>query len=338
MRALVWCGPGVMEVRTVPAPRPTAGVAVLAVERAGICGSDVAAYLGTMGTSQPGSVRGHELSGVVLEVGDARDAGWIGSRGTVDPQVTCGRCWACTSGRDNLCPALRLIGVHLPGGFADQVAVPVANLTAVAADLPSRQATTAEPLAQACHDVRLVLAAAPSSCLVIGAGSIGALVVQAARLSGIDRIAVVEPDGNRRATALAAGADAAVESVQAARGLPSWQLRQGFDVVFEVVGTGTTRRAAVDLVRSGGQVVMVGLHTDVSDMPWFQVVRREVAILGANCFQRRDFAQAVAWLTEGRVQAPGSFREAPLDDAPAVFAELATGRPAAGKTYLVPRG
>lgn len=336
MRAVVWRGPSSMAVDEVPDPVPGPGTAVVAVERAGICGSDVGAYRGTMGIARPGDVRGHELSGVVTEVADPGDAGWVGTRVAVDSQLTCGRCWACAAGRGNLCPELRIIGVHVPGGFAERVAVPVRNLVAVPAGMSAELAATAEPLAQACHDVRLVLASAPENCLVVGAGSIGNLVVQALRFSGVPRVDVVEPDPARRRAAAELGATTAVgttdQAAAPAAGLP----RGGYDVVFDVVGTEATRAAGVGLVRRGGQVVLVGLHADVTALPWFTVVRHEVALLGANCYARDDFAQAVAWLAEGRVALGAPVRPATLDEAPQVFADLAAGRATAAKTFLVP--
>jgi 2-desacetyl-2-hydroxyethyl bacteriochlorophyllide A dehydrogenase len=325
-----------MAVDELPEPVPGPGTAVVRVERAGICGSDVGAYRGTMGIARPGDVRGHELAGVVTGVGDAGDAGWIGTSVAVDSQITCGRCWACTAGRGNLCPELRIVGVHVPGGFAERVAVPVRNLVPVPAGVTAELAATAEPLAQACHDVRLVLPTGPENCLVVGAGSIGNLLVQALRLSGVPGVDVVEPDPARRRAAEEVGAATAVGSTDQA-GAPAARLpRGGYDVVFDVVGSERTRAAAVELVRRGGSVVMVGLHADVTALPWFTVVRHEIALLGANCYAGDDFAQAVRWLAEGRIALGSPVRSATLEEAPQVFADLADGRATAAKTFLVP--
>jgi 2-desacetyl-2-hydroxyethyl bacteriochlorophyllide A dehydrogenase len=311
---------------------------VVAVQHAGICGSDVGAYRGTMGTARPGAVRGHEFSGVVTEVGDDADAGWVGTRVAVDPQITCGRCWACRAGRANLCPDLQIVGVHVPGGFAEQVAVPVRTLVPAPPGLAPDLAATAEPLAQACHDVGLVLGTGPERCLVIGAGSIGHLLVQALRLSGVPGVDVVEPDAGRRRAAEGAGADASVASAPEAAARAALLPRGGYDVVFDVVGTEGTRAAAVGLVRRGGQVVLVGLHADVTAVPWFSVVRHEIALLGANCYAPDDFARALRWLREGRVHLGTPVRQVPLEEAPEVFAELAAGGTTAAKTFLLPAG
>jgi 2-desacetyl-2-hydroxyethyl bacteriochlorophyllide A dehydrogenase len=317
-------------------PVAASGEVVVTVQLAGICGSDVSAYRGTMGIARPGDVRGHEFAGVVSAVGADVEPAWLDRRVTVNSQVTCGRCWACDAGRDNLCPSLQILGVHRSGAFAERVVVPARNLVAVADSLGLELAAGAEPLAQACHDVRLALPAGPGSALVIGAGSIGTLVVQAARLLGITDLTVVEPDPARRVAAGEAGAAVTLATTADAAPAARSGARDGFDVVFDVVGMGATRAAAVDLVRPGGQVVLVGLHTDVTDLPWFSVIRREVALVGANCFDRGDFDQAVTWLTEGAVRPPGTAHHASLEEGPAVFAELAAGRAPAAKTFLVP--
>jgi 2-desacetyl-2-hydroxyethyl bacteriochlorophyllide A dehydrogenase len=337
MRALRWDGPSAMSVGELPEPTAGPGEAVVEVALAGICGSDVSAYRGTMGTARPGDVRGHEFAGTVAELGPGVDPRWRGRFVTVNSQVTCGRCWACRSGRDNLCPDLQIIGVHRPGAFARRVVVPARNLAALDESVSLELAATAEPLAQACHDVQLALAAQPAAALVIGAGSIGGLVVQSARLLGIDEIVVVEPDERRRAAAVDAGAAAGVGSAEAAAELAKARPEGGFDVVVDAVGSETTRRAAVDLVRRGGRVVLVGMHTDVGALGWFSVIRREISLVGANCFDRSDFEQAVSWLRSGRIRPPAPVRRAGLADGPGVFADLAAGRVETAKTYLDPR-
>jgi 2-desacetyl-2-hydroxyethyl bacteriochlorophyllide A dehydrogenase len=253
---------------------------------------------------------------------------------TVNSQASCGACPACDRGQDNHCPDLQIIGVHRPGALAERVVVPVRNLVAVGDSVTPEMAATAEPLAQACHDVRLALRGAPRSGLVIGAGSVGNLVVQAARLLGLTHVVAVDPDAGRRAAALAGGASAVLESVGDAAAPAAALPEGGFDVVFDVVGTQETRAAAIDLVRRGGQVVMIGLHTDVTELPWFTVIRREVSIVGANCFDRSDFEQAVAWLEEGRIHAPETVAHVSLDQGPEAFADLAAGRASAAKTFV----
>lgn len=334
MRALVWQRPGVMLVEDVAPPRPAPGEVVLQVDAAGICGSDVTAFLGHMGTARPGSVRGHELAGTVVET-DPGDAGLLGARVAVNPLVSCGSCPACRRGADNQCPHQQSIGIQRPGGFAEQVLVPVRNLVPVPADLDDRTVATAEPLAQACHDVQLALrVGGGGSALVVGAGAIGLLVVQAARLLGLGPVTVLEPNASRRRAAAAAGAAVALagpEEVDAQAGdLPE----QGWDVVLDVVGTDRTRRDGLRWTRRGGVLVLVGLHEDETALPWRDVIRREVVVLGSNASDAGDFAQAVEWLVSGRAGLGTPQDHVPLEAGPETLARLAGGGAGPVKTFL----
>jgi 2-desacetyl-2-hydroxyethyl bacteriochlorophyllide A dehydrogenase len=337
MRALVWNGPYSMGTAEVEEPVAIGGEALVAVSMAGICGSDITAYKGIMGISAPGSVRGHEFAGVVIAVGDPADARWVGERVSVNPVVSCGTCWACLSSRDNLCPRLQLVGVHRPGGFAERVSVPVRNLGLVNAELSWEAAASAEPLAQACHDMSIALQGElVDNVLVIGAGSIGHFVVAAAHLSGVAEITVIDPNPDRRDAAIAVGAARAFASTDEAIHHAKKLERGGFDAVFDVVGAQATREASVDLARNGGAIIMVGLHTDRTEFPWFTLSRREISVTGSNCFTRGEFATALSWLNTGRVALTGSSSAGPLDEGPALFAAIADGASTVGKTYLLP--
>lgn len=326
MRALTWRGPLVQELDDIPVPEVGHGEVLVAVERAGICGSDVTAHKGTMGTGRPGMVRGHEFAGTIA----ASDTAELeaGTRVAVNPVVTCGRCPACERGRHSACPFLQIIGVHRPGAFAEYVTVPAVNARAIADSLPWEAAALAEPLAQAIHDVALAtVAGGLGRCAVIGSGSIGLFVVDTLRLRHVSHIAVADPDTRRREAAGHAGAH---DCTATANDLPA----ESFDTVFDIVGNTATRRDAIALARNGGQVVAVGLGTDEAPVPWFDLIRREITVRGANCFTPDDFAQAIQWFTDGVISIP-SHRLVRLEDGVRLFGELAAGNDSfPGKTFL----
>jgi len=332
MRALVWTQEGIAAVQvSEPAPGP-AEVAV-AVHTIGICGSDISSYRGEL-AHPAGEVPGHEMSGIVVELGEGADPALLGRRVTVNAVLSCGLCWACRSGADNLCPQVRLVGVHAPGGFAERIVVPAVNVAVVPDSMPYERAASAEPFAQAAHDVRLAREVVDAeTALVIGAGSVGLLLVNAARLSGIREVHVIEPMTERHGIAAAAGASRVV--ARAAELDSSGLDRGGYDAVFDVVGIATTRRQAVDLARKGGVVLMVGLHADETEIPWRTVIRKELTIRGANAFSRLDFQTVVGWLEHEDVLLGDSPLFLPLDEGPAAFADISEGRNRASKTYLV---
>jgi threonine dehydrogenase-like Zn-dependent dehydrogenase len=329
VRALVWRGPFSHELEDRDRPALGAGEVLIEVARVGICGSDVTAHKGVMGISQPGAVRGHEFSGTVADAGDSSLA--VGTRVSVNPVLPCGTCRACAEGQSSSCSDIRIVGVHRPGGFATFAAVPAGTAHPVPDSLSWEAAATAEPLAQARHDVRRAAElGALGDCLVIGSGSIGVLIVHALRLEGATSITVVDPVSSKHAAALAAGATGCVTDVDT---VPT----ASFDTVFDVVGVAATRGAAIARARNGATVVAVGLGADEVAVPWFDLVRREITVRGANCFTADDFATALDWLVQGTVTLSDDYRVVDLARGGEVFAGIALHTdPFAGKTFFAP--
>ncbi len=181
MKATVWKSPYHLSIEEVTDPVPKKNEVLVAVERVGICGSDLSAYRGKMGTERPGAIRGHEFSGTVRF---SPDESWpVGTRVAVNPVVTCGSCPACRAGRSTACPHTRILGVHLPGAFAELVAVPISQLHRLPESVSWTAGASIEPLAQARHNVAQATQGRElGDCLVIGAGSIGMGIARILRL------------------------------------------------------------------------------------------------------------------------------------------------------------
>jgi 2-desacetyl-2-hydroxyethyl bacteriochlorophyllide A dehydrogenase len=317
-----------MSVEEVDEPRPGLGEVLVTPEAVGICGSEVEGYLGRMPNRIPPLVMGHEFAGTVLPIGGP-GAMWSGRRVTVNPLLSCRGCARCRAGERNLCLERRLIGVHVPGGFAECVAVPTANLVPTPDGLDARTGALAEPLANAVHAIALAhrLVAAERAA-VLGAGTIGVLVLQAARMAGIAEVRIVEPHAARRAAALAAGAAvASADTSELAR-------EPALDLVIDAAGTAATRRAALDIVRPGGAVVLLGLHEDETALPFHRVVRDQVVLQGSFAYTDADFASAVELLVSGRVNLGDLSAARPLEAGPDAFASLAAGPTAELRTFL----
>jgi len=329
MRALVWEGPERLVVRELPEPEAGPGEVLLAPEATGVCGSEVEGYLGHQANRTPPLVMGHELAGRVTAVGPGADPAWVGRLVAVNPLLP-GE--GAPAGHENLGPRRELIGVHRPGGFAAAVAVPVAALRALPEGADPRAGALAEPLANGVHAVRLGLAGLEPAghAVVIGAGTIGTMVVQAAALRGIPRVSAVEPHPARREHALALGARDAHAPEDAAAALA------GADLVVDAVGAPATRAAAVELVRPGGRVVLLGLAADETPVGFHRVVRQEIGLQGSYAYTGEDYDQALRWLLEGRAGIGELPAVQPLEDGPAVFAELARGPSARIKVFLAP--
>lgn len=336
MKAVVWLGPEEMTVEEVSEPSVEAGSVVLRTGAAGICGSEVEGYLGRMKNRTPPLVMGHEFAGTVVEAGDGVDGRWVGKRVTVNPLISCGECRMCRAGMDNLCVSRTMIGINHPGGFAEYVSVPEQSLSEVPDDLDISAAALAEPLANGVHAVRLGVAREPvESAVVIGAGTIGLMCLQAALLSNIPDVSVVELHVGRREHARKLGAHGVFASgEEVEEHLEGETDGFGADLVVDAVGAEATRRLGVDLVRPGGTVVLVGLHGDVTSLGFHGVVRGQIALQGSYAYTKSDFEQAVAWISSGEA----GIGELPpllgLDHGPEAFAELASGPSERVKVFL----
>jgi threonine dehydrogenase-like Zn-dependent dehydrogenase len=326
MKALVWRGPERLAIEDVEQPEAGPGAVLLAPEAVGICGSEVEGYLGHMANRVPPLVMGHEFAGRVVAVGQGVDPAWLGRRAAVNPLLP-GE--GARPGRENLAPNRTLIGIQHPGAFAAAVRVPEAALRPMPEDADPRLGALAEPLANGVHAVGLGLAgAAPDEVartVVLGAGTIGIMVLQAGLLAGLPHVASVEPHAERRARAQALGAHATHASAAEAGEA---------DVVLDAVGAEATRRAAVELVRPGGRAVMVGLAADETTLGFHAVVRRQIAIQGSYAYTPPEYDRALAWLLEGRAGLDELPPVEPLEAGPEAFAALARGPGSRVKVFL----
>jgi len=319
-----------MAVEEIDEPRVGHDAVIVRAEAAGICGSEIEGYLGRMSNRVPPLVMGHEFAGTVMTTAPSAGA-WSGRRVAVNPLLSCRTCARCRAGDRNLCAQRRLIGVHLQGGFAERVRVPTANVVALPDGVDVRIGALVEPLANAVHALGLARRlVAPETAVVLGAGTIGIFALHAARAVGVADVRVVEPHSERRASALAAGA-------RVAHADPAELVRErSADLVIDAVGATATRRAALDIVRAGGAVVLLGLHEDETALPFHRVVRDQIVLQGSFAYTDADFAAALELLASGRVALGALAATRPLESGPEAFATLAAGPTAQLKTFLAP--
>jgi 2-desacetyl-2-hydroxyethyl bacteriochlorophyllide A dehydrogenase len=335
VKAIVWQGPSEMTVEERPDPGdPGEGELILQPEAVGICGSEVEGYLGHMGNRTPPLVMGHEFAGRVVAAGP--DAAELeGARVAVNPLSGCGRCALCRAGFGNICPDRKLIGVHAPGAFADLVKVPAKDARVLPDGVSARVGALMEPLANGVHAVRLA-GEHVERAVVLGAGTIGLVTLQAALLSGIPHVAVLEPHAARRERAAGLGAHAVYGSPQEAGDA---QADLGPDLVIDAVGAQATRTCGLELLRPGGTLVCIGLAADETTLGFHDVVRSQHRIQGSYAYTMPDYEQAHEWLVSGAASLGDDLTDVrPLEDGPAQFARLAQGPPAEFKVFLAGAG
>lgn len=338
MRALMYEGPWQMPLRDVPAPEPEPGEVIVQVGAAGVCGSDVHGFTGSTGRRAPGIIMGHEFSGSVAALGASVSGYAVGDRVIVQPLHRCGTCAMCRSGRGNICLNRTLIGMNSHGAYADLVRVPHSQLYRLPDELSFEHGAWAEPLSVALHAVVITPISLLDTVVVVGAGPIGLLTLQAARLKGAGTIIVTDRSAHRLELARNLGADIVInvadndplKTVQdATDGL-------GADVAFEAVGITPTVQQALAVTRIGGNVTWIGNSQPDVTLNMQHVVTREITIRGTYGFDQ-EFGQAIELLRTQRIQvAPLIERVAPLEAGPQLFHDLAKGTLDAVKVVLQP--
>lgn len=239
---------------------PPSGWSLLTVTSVGICGSDLHWFtdggIGENRIERP-VVPGHEFAAV------AETGPYAGRRVAVDPAIACGRCETCRDGHQNLCPTVEFAGHGtLDGALQEQLIWPDHLLHPLPDELSDDAGALLEPLGVALHTVGVSHLRPGADVLVVGAGPIGVLAVQVARLHGAARVFVTDPFEHRRATALRSGADAAWPVECATQSVLDATGGRGVDVVLEVAGTDDAITTAVDACRPGGRVALAGIPSE----------------------------------------------------------------------------
>jgi L-iditol 2-dehydrogenase len=292
-----------MEERPLPALQP--GWALIKVEAAGICGSDIHFYTGEL-PIEPGSVRGHEIAGTIVDPGDTGLP--KGQAVVVHPLVGCGVCPACRRGQQQLCASLTAIGGQHPGGFAEYTTAPLRQIYPFdAGALPFAQAALADCVAVAVHAMNAVELEAGESAVVWGDGTIGLLLLQAALARGAQPVIVVGKHEFNLGIARQLGASL-VLSTTGQDPLAAVQAAAGpVDAVFEAVGGLTPPLAAgLKMLRKGGRLATLGLTgAETVAMPWIDVVFGELSLIGVmgyGTFNGVDeMQQALELMQAGRI-------------------------------------
>ncbi len=332
MKAVVYDAPREFAVRDVPTPEPTAGEVRIKINQVGVCGTDLHIHEGEFQARFP-LIPGHELVGVIDALGDGVDRFAVGEQVTVNPNIYCGHCEYCLSGRLILCTDLKGMGSNFPGFFAEYVTVPE-NLTFSVEGLDPDVAVFSEPAACAMHGLERLEIRPGSSALVIGAGPTGLLLAQLIASGGATSVTVAAPRQYKLDTAIKLGVDQVVLIDRAGQDANIETLRaaspggDGYDVVVEATGSADVGSICVSLTRNGGTVLIYGVTKgeDLVRFHPFDVFRREITIKGSFA-EVTSFAAAIAALRSGRVRTDGIITHRfHLDDYAAALEAVASRR------------
>ena len=286
----------------VIAPGP--GAVRLDVAYTGICGTDLHILHGAMDhrVRQP-AIIGHEMSGRIAAVGDGVEGWTIGDPVTVMPLVWCGTCPACLRGHPHICHQLIFVGIDAPGSLQSSWTVPAELLVRLPGGLPLDHAALVEPTAVAVHDVRRAALAAGEKVVIVGAGPVGLLIGLVSRSVGAE-VVMLEVSPERRAIAATTGLTVLDPAhTDPVAFVNEWTQNAGADVTFEVSGSAAGVDAATKVLAVRGRLVMVAIHPAAREVDVFRVFWRELTILGARVYERRDFDTAVELLHDGEIPA-----------------------------------
>lgn len=321
MRRVVVSDRGIDVVR-VATPHPAADEVLVHSVVAGVCGSDTHAAHGRHPFVSLPYHPGHEVVGIVAAVGADVTGLPLGQRVTVEPDLPCWTCKQCTAGRQNLCENLRFFGCgYDQGGMADYFTLPARRLHAVPDDMDYRTAALIEPLSTPVHAVRTAGDVSGRAVVILGAGTIGLLLLAVVRAHGARRVVVTDLLEGKRERALALGADAAVDAAAAdAVEQIRDDLGESADVVFDCVAVTPTVGQAIRLADKGGTVVIVGVPVGDVSIPLPLIQDHQIRIQGSATYLPQDYAEAIALLRDGHVVTESIVTEAlPLSDVSAAF-------------------
>jgi L-iditol 2-dehydrogenase len=332
-----------LEIADLPVPQPGPEEVLIRVAACGICGSDVHGYDGSTGRRIPPIVMGHEAAGVVAALGDAVESVRVGDHVTFDSTVYCGACDFCRRGQVNLCDHRQVLGVSCgdyrrAGAFAEYVLVPARITYRLPDNFSFPEAAMLEAIAVALHAVALSEVRAQDTVVVIGAGMIGLLIAQAVRVAGCSRVVVADIDQSRLVLAGQLGITdtVCVSASDAVARILDHTGGSGADVVIEAVGTSDTVNVAIDTVRKGGRLTLVGNVSPSVTLPLQKVVARQILLQG-SCASAGEYPRAIELVANGAIQVkPLITAVAPLTEGPAWFERLHAREPNLMKIVLTP--
>ncbi|MGY8712321.1 MAG: galactitol-1-phosphate 5-dehydrogenase [Verrucomicrobiia bacterium] len=332
-----------LEIQDSPIPDYNENEVLIRVKACGICGSDVHGYDGSSGRRIPPLIMGHEAAGVIEACGSGVKGFEKGDRVTFDSTVYCGDCSYCKKGQVNLCDNRMVLGVSCGdyrrnGAFAEFVAVPFHILYQLPNEFPFEHAAMIEAVSVAVHAVGRINFNPGDISLVVGTGMIGLLVIQAIKEAGCDQVIAVDMDEDRLSLAKELGATQTINSkkVEVVEAILEQTEGQGVEVSFEVAGISSTIQLAINSVRKGGSVVLVGNLASEVQFPLQSVVTREISLFG-TCASAGEYPKCIELMASGVIKVdPLISAKDSLDEGPRWFERLYQREPGLMKVILQP--
>lgn len=333
MKAAIYYGPGDIRIENVSDPKLEADGIVIQVKASGVCGSDIHPYR-VSGLIEPGLIMGHEFSGDVIEVGANVADIKKGDRVTAASVQPCGQCHWCQKQQTHRCSNMKVLGVHIPGAFAEYISIPLALLNQTVFLLPDEisyeDGAMIEPLSVGEHIVKRAEPSAEDTVVILGVGMIGQCALQVFKALGVAKVIISEVSKKRLEVAKAMGADVVID---AAGEDPVQRVREatsgtGADIVVECAGMAITFQQATEMVRGSLQqafetvrpdskIMLVGIYEQPIQWLPNSIIRKSARMI--SCYSG-NFPAAIELLKTGKVNTgPLVTHEYPLDKVSTAF-------------------
>lgn len=289
-----------LELCDIPEPVPNENEALIKVKLAGVCGSDITVYRGKHMTATVPTVLSHEILGEIVTLPEGYTGPFrVGQRVLMNPIISCGECAACKAGLTHVCENLKLLGIHVDGGFAEYTKVNVEKLVALDEDIPDDVAILGEPFAVGYHVMQRSQIQPGDKIFISGGATVGLYIAIFARAWGAGRVIISEINEPRRKFVESMGIETInpteVDAMDLMRDVTGGA---GFDVVYDTSGAASCVLQMPDLCRCGGKMLSLGLSGDAYQFIIGKVSFKEITLIGNRLYSQDDFEKGVRFVED----------------------------------------
>lgn len=303
MKQAIMTEPGKIEFRQIEKPEISADEILMQTKRIGVCGSDIHVFHGLHPYTSYPVVQGHEVAGVVAEVGSNVDGFSVGDKITFTPQVTCGECYPCQHGMYHICETLKVMGFQTDGSGQEYFPLPAWNAIKLPDDFSLDHAALIEPISVAVHALKRGGDVQGKRVLVLGAGTIGNLTAQTAKAMGAEFVMITDVNEYKLAKAKACGIDFVINTAEEDldQAIATHFGPTKADLILECVGVQPTVDQAIENARKGTTIVIVGVFGEKPTVDLGLVQDRELSLVGTLMYKKSDFEKGVELISTGKM-------------------------------------
>ena len=304
MQQAVMTSPGKIVFNDIQVPEIKASEVLIKIMKIGVCGSDIHVYHGKHPYTSYPVVQGHEVSGEIAKIGDSVSNFKIGDKVTIQPQIVCGKCYACTHGGYHICDELKVMGFQTTGTASEFFAVEAKKVLRLPEHMSFDEGAMVEPMAVAVHALSRGGDVKGKKVLVLGAGPIGNLIAQTAKGLGAAAVMITDLSDYRLSIANQCGIDFCLNIKEQDVGKA---IIENFgpdkaDLILECVGINPTMSQAINNARKGTDIIVVGVFGDKATVDLGLVQDRELRLIGTLMYQEKDYLKAIELIEQGKIQ------------------------------------